>query len=183
MTINDVGGSTVSANFAVAVNPMAPVITTLVGQPVTGSAIEVKGTGEAGDTVTLFADSGATPVGNGMVASDGSFDITTSVAFVYGLHTLTATETDAAGLTSTTSAGFPVTVDPTAPPPPTNLVVNGSFETDDFSGWTLSGNVQTIAAGPQAYITSQAEAGQFAAGLGPVGSDGIMSQADPDDAR
>ena len=67
----------------------------------------------------------------------------------------------------------------TAPPPPTNLVVNGSFETDNFNGWTLSGEVQTIAAGPQAFITSQAEAGQFAAGLGPVGSDGAMSQAIP----
>jgi hypothetical protein len=90
--------------------PMAPVITTLVGQPVTGSAIEVTGTGDAGDTVNLYADGGTTPVGSGMVAANGSFDITTSVAFVYGLHTLTATQTDAAGLTSVASPDFAVAV-------------------------------------------------------------------------
>jgi hypothetical protein len=60
---------------------------------------EAKGTGEAGDTVTLYADGGTTPVGTGTVAADGSFDITTTT-IADGNHTLTATQTDTAGLTS-----------------------------------------------------------------------------------
>jgi hypothetical protein len=55
----------------------------------------VKGTGEASDTVTLYADGGT-----GTVAPDGSFDIITSTTFADGRHPLTATQTDAAGLIS-----------------------------------------------------------------------------------
>jgi hypothetical protein len=42
------------------VDPSAPAITALVGQPVSGQAIEVKGTGEAGALVKLYADGGST---------------------------------------------------------------------------------------------------------------------------
>jgi probable HAF family extracellular repeat protein len=73
---------------------------------VNGSAIELKGTGEAGDTVTLYADGGTTAVGSGTVAADGYFDITTTVTFADGSHTVTATQTDAQGLTGPASASF-----------------------------------------------------------------------------
>ena len=59
---------------------------------------------------------------------------------------------------------------------PTNLVVNGGFETGDFTGWMLSGNVGVGSYGPQTYIFSAAQSGQYAAGLGPMGSDGTLSQ-------
>jgi parallel beta-helix repeat protein len=63
------------------------------------------------------------------------------------------------------------------PPPPTgNLVANPGFETGDFSGWTLSGNVAPLSVGPQAFITTAAHSGSDAAGFGSVGSDGILSQ-------
>jgi hypothetical protein len=104
-----------SANSTVELSPTAPAIGTPVGQPVNGSAIEVLGTGEAGDTVTLYADGGTRPVGTGTVAANGSFDITTRVTFADGPHTLTATQTDAAGLTSAASADPAVVVNPTAP--------------------------------------------------------------------
>ncbi len=101
--------SATSAGFAVAVDPAAPVITTLVGQPVDGDAIEVQGSGESGDTVTLY--NGATVVGTGTVVG-GAFDITTTATFPDGNYTLTATETDSANSTSAASAGFAVAVDP-----------------------------------------------------------------------
>lgn len=95
--------------------PAAPAISAVVGQPVTGSTIEVTGSGLAGATITLYADGGTTAVGTGTVAANGSFDITTTASFADGNHSLTATQTDAAALTSTASAGFAVAVDPTAP--------------------------------------------------------------------
>ena len=78
-----------------------------------------------------------------------------------------------AGISNSTSFNFT-----TAAPggTPTNLVVNGDFETSDFTGWALSGNVGPGLYGPQTYINSTAESGQYAAGLGPMGSDGTLGQ-------
>ena len=59
---------------------------------------------------------------------------------------------------------------------PTNLLVNGGFETGDFTGWMLSGNVGVGSYGQQTYIFSAAQSGQYAAGLGPMGSDATLSQ-------
>jgi hypothetical protein len=104
---------TLTITGTVVVSP--PVLTTLVGQPVDGSTIEVQGTGAVGDSITLYADGNTTPVGSGMVGATGAFDITTTATFVDGNHTLTATETDSAGVSSAMSAGLVVGVDPQAP--------------------------------------------------------------------
>ena len=53
-----------------------------------------------------------------------------------------------------------------------NLVANGGFETGDFSGWTRSGNL-----GDTGVNATSANSGQFGAFLGPVGSQGFLSQA------
>jgi Ca2+-binding RTX toxin-like protein len=72
------------------------------------------------------------------------------------------------------------TGDPSGPPPPPppsgELVVNGGFETGDFSGWSQSGNVGLTAFGPQLAITQDAHTGNDAAGFGSVGDDGTISQ-------
>ena len=65
---------------------------------------------------------------------------------------------------------------PSQPLPAANLVTNGSFETGDFTGWTLGGNYKPLSYGAQTYINTAAESGKFAAALGSVGSDGTLSQ-------
>ena len=54
-----------------------------------------------------------------------------------------------------------------------NLVTNGGFETGDFSGWIHSGN--TGASGVTS-SSSFVHSGTYGAQLGPVGSDGYLSQ-------
>ena len=103
-----------STAFAVHVDPNAPVIAAVVGQPANGGTVELKGTGQAGETINLYADSGTTIVGTGTVGSDGSFDITTTTKFADGVHKFAATETDGAGLTSALSTSASVDVDPNA---------------------------------------------------------------------
>jgi hypothetical protein len=54
-----------------------------------------------------------------------------------------------------------------------NLITNCGFETGDFTGWTLTGNTGfTGVSGSAPYVNS----GNFGAQLGPVGSDGNLSQ-------
>ncbi|MGJ4929170.1 VCBS domain-containing protein [Bradyrhizobium sp. HKCCYLS2038] len=114
--------SAVSAGVALDVTPRAPVITSvapLVATQIDAShAFIVKGTGQhVGETITLDADGGTTPIGTGVVAADGTFTITTTAALANGSHTLTAT--DAAGAdVSAPSASFAMYVDPA---PVTNI--------------------------------------------------------------
>jgi hypothetical protein len=54
-----------------------------------------------------------------------------------------------------------------------NLVVNCGFETGDFTGWTQGGNLgATGVSSSSPYVNS----GNYGAFLGPVGSDGTLSQ-------
>ena len=58
-----------------------------------------------------------------------------------------------------------------------NLLTNGSFETNDFSGWTTGGNFEdTFTETGAFYVFSGAQDGLYYAAMGPVGSDGTLSQ-------
>jgi len=54
------------------------------------------------------------------------------------------------------------------------LIVNGGFETGDFTGWTLSGNITNTGVDP-----GFAYSGNYGAKLGSVGADGYLSQILP----
>ena len=51
-----------------------------------------------------------------------------------------------------------------------NLIVNGGFETADFTGWTQTGNTGFT------FVQGQPHSGNFAAWFGPVGSHGFITQ-------
>ena len=57
-----------------------------------------------------------------------------------------------------------------------NLVTNGSFETGDFSGWTEGGNFEATGVTTAGFDGFAPEDGSYFAFLGPVGSDGTLSQ-------
>ncbi|XUM20589.1 Ig-like domain-containing protein [Bradyrhizobium oligotrophicum S58] len=114
-TAQDVANFTSGQSSAVAfhVDPLAPVITAIVGQRVNGGTVEVKGSALAGSTVMLYE--GNTVVGSGVANGSGVFDIVTTATFVEGVHAVRATAADSDGLTSALSAAINVTVLPTAP--------------------------------------------------------------------
>ena len=163
-TVNDESGGNINESLVqtttVDVDPAAPSITTLVGQPLTGQTVELQGTGEVGDTVDLYADGNSnTIVGSGIVGAGGTFDITTTATFGTGPHTFTATEIDAAPLTSAVSTpAFQVTVVHQAPAMTAGgtatfsgagpVVLDAGVTVSDVdSGGTLAGATVTISSG------------------------------------
>jgi len=97
-----------SVSITVYTQPAPPVISSAAVGSVSHSSatVTVGGTGAAGETITLY--DGSTVVGTATVASNGTW--TLSVHLASGSHTLTATQTLTAGVTSNASAGFIVTV-------------------------------------------------------------------------
>jgi hypothetical protein len=57
-----------------------------------------------------------------------------------------------------------------------NLIINGSFETGDFTGWTQGGDTAYTSVVPSGFDGITAEDGDDYAALGPVGADGTLSQ-------
>ena len=107
-TWNLVSVASSAVSITLYAQPVPPVITsTAVGSVSHGSAqVTVNGTGISGETITLY--DGSTVVGTVTVGSGGTWQLKVSMAT--GTHTLTATQTLTAGVTSLASAAVVVTV-------------------------------------------------------------------------
>jgi hypothetical protein len=72
------------------------------------------GTAEAGTTVNLYVDGGATSYGSA-TATGGNYSITTTTALSGVVHTITAKATTAAGVTGSASSSYTVVIHLTCP--------------------------------------------------------------------
>lgn len=86
------------------------------GQLTNDARPTLNGTAEAGSTVSIY--DGSTLLGTALVQSNNSWSFTPTTPLTNGSHTFTVTATDAAGNTSSATAGFNVVVDTTAPTQP-----------------------------------------------------------------
>ena len=173
-TIKDGAGNAANLSLAgitqgsPAIDTTAPAAPVISGDTVSGNTVTLTGTAEANSTITVFDNT--TQLGTASTNSSGAWTYTTG-ALANGSQSFTATATDGAGNVSPLSSALAMTL--TAP---VNLVANGSFETNSFTGWTLGSNNAPLAIGPQIYINTSAESGTYAAAMGSVGSDGTLSQ-------
>jgi hypothetical protein len=107
-----VSASSASVVVTVGAQPAPPAITGATTPVATRSSspVTLTGTGLAGKTITLY--DGGTAIGSAVVAANGTWSLT--VRLTPGAHTLTATQTVVAGVTSSASSAIVVTV-PLAP--------------------------------------------------------------------
>ena len=122
---------------------------------------------------TLTASGGQTPYSWSLVTGGLPSGLTLATnGLISGTPTTTGTFNFTVKVTDATNstAMQPLTLTVLAP----NLVLNGGFETGDFSGWTTNGNFTytSVATGSTYY----AHSGTFGAQLGPSGSLGFISQ-------
>ena len=143
--------------------PVPPAITSIStpAQTKTTTPVTVKGNGISGETITLY--DGSTQVGTGTVASNGTWQITVSLGV--GVHTLTATQTLIAAVTSNPSAAASVTV---LPPNPNAPTLSAPVTATMFTSVALNG---TGVAGDAVTIYD----GSLVVGATTVGTDGTWS--------
>jgi methionine-rich copper-binding protein CopC len=128
------------------------------------------------DQFVLRRPGGQTVNVTGITALDGTnmrFDVTFDTQTVLGAYTLTIGPniTDAFGnpMSAAYSGGFTLS---------SERIVNGGFETGDFTGWTQSGDLSFTGVG-----TGTVHSGTYSAFLGPTGSDGFLAQTFPTTAN
>jgi hypothetical protein len=124
------------------------------------------------DKVTSFLDPNGNPVTvNSVTPVAGSgntqFDIAFDPQTVFGTYSMTIGPDIQDPFGNSMSTAFMGTFRYS-----NEAIVNGGFETGNFMGWTQSGNT-----GATGVSTGHPHSGMYAADLGPVGSEGFLSQS------
>ena len=149
--------------------PSAPVLDSFSDSGASGDGLTnvntptIDGAGLAGDTITLY--DGAAVLGVTIAADDGTWVITTPT-LADGLHSLTATQTNPAGTTSSASPALPLTIDtvtPAAPALASGTGLLGTTSTPVITGTGAPGDTVTL------------YDGTALAGAGTVAADGTWS--------
>jgi parallel beta-helix repeat protein len=186
VTIKDSAGSAASLSLSgltqsgPRIDTAASAAPAISGDTVSGNVVKLNGTAEANSTITVFDNS--TRLGTATTNGSGAWTFTTG-ALATGSQSFTATATDAAGNVSALSSALKVTLATSGGGSTSgsgsggsSLVVNGSFETNGLSGWTLGGNAIWQGTLPEIYVVTAAQSGTNAVGMGSMGSDGTLSQ-------
>ncbi|HII4351239.1 TPA: BapA/Bap/LapF family large adhesin [Enterobacter cloacae] len=149
------------------------------GVPTDASKPILAGTGEPGGTITIY-DNGVA-IGTTTVRPNGTWSVTPDRPLQDGAHSITVTETDAAGNKSAASEPVSFTVDTTPPSAPGNLVV--SNDGTSISGIAEAGSTVTIREGNVTLGTAVADSqGNFSLTLTPAKLNGEILTADATDA-
>ncbi|MEZ0532620.1 BapA/Bap/LapF family large adhesin [Enterobacter sp. KB-221C9] len=149
------------------------------GVPTDASKPILAGTGEPGGTITIY-DNGVA-IGTTTVRPNGTWSVTPDRPLQDGAHSITVTETDAAGNKSAASEPVSFTVDTTPPSAPGNLVV--SNDGTSISGIAEAGSTLTIREGNVTLGTAVADSqGNFSLTLTPAKLNGEILTADATDA-
>jgi large repetitive protein len=115
----------VQVGTAVPATPAAPTFTDDSGHSIPAGSTtsdnhpHINGTGTAGDTITVY--DGSTVLGTTTVAANGTWTFTPSTNLSGGSHSISVTDTNAAGTSSAHSASTAVTI-AAAPPVITSIV-------------------------------------------------------------
>ena len=148
------------------------------GVPTDASQPILAGTGEPGGTITIY-DNGVA-IGTTTVLPNGTWSVTPGGPLPDGTHSITVTETDAAGNQSTASEPIIFTVDTTPPSAPGNLVVSNDGGT--ISGIGEAGSTVTIREGDFTLGTVVVDSqGNFSLTLSPPRINGEILTADATD--
>jgi large repetitive protein len=132
----------------------------------------ISGAGKAGDLIKLY--DGATQIGSATVGTDGKWSIQPANMLSNGMHDLSATDTNLAGMVSPLSAHFVFAVDATTPATPAAPVITDNGTTIPSGGSVPDGH-PVISGTGKAGDTIKIYDGSTVIGSAMIGGDGKWS--------
>jgi VCBS repeat-containing protein len=196
-TVTDPAGNSSGAStpitFTVDTTPPAAATDLQLSNDNSGTAVPIDNGGRTNDTTPVLSGSaeagsvvtvrdGTTVLGSTTVGTDGKWSFTPTTPLDTGLHSLTTTVTDAAGNVGSASPAITLTVDTTAPPAASAVVLNndeGSTPTPIASGGATNDTTPVLSGTAEADSIIIVRDGTTVLGSAIVGTDGTWSFTTP----